>query len=494
MARRALYLFITLLLGLSAAPMARAVDATDPLARFYAQDLQWTPCRGGSLQCAWLTVPLDYARPDDKTIRLRVSKAVSKGSNRIGSLVINPGGPGGSGLDMPAYLASTLSTRVKDTFDLVGFDPRGVGRSAPITCLTGAQTTRFYAADPTPKTRAEERSIIDLGRQLARGCQTLSPQMASHVGTDETVADLDILRAALKDDRLNWLGYSYGTQIGAQYAQRFPDRIGRFVLDGAVDPSLDLMEISEGQSRGFQTALRRFADDCASRSTCPYPGNATAVLKGISSLLDRLETRSLPGTYEPLNESAAITAIFYSLYSPYNWSYLRRALAQAERGNGRGLSELANGATRRTGPNSYSGNMASAFPAISCWDAPAAPGIAGLRTAAAQWSRSAAVPRLAQAMAWSNAVCSNWFGHSPNPPAPVTSTTTSPILIVGTRFDPATPYPWAQALSRQLPTSRLLTYNGDGHTAYSAGSSCIDTAVDDYLVAGELPVAGKTCG
>lgn len=489
-----LSLFITLLLGLSATPAVHAADATDPLARFYGQSLDWSSCRSGSLQCAWLTVPLDYAHPEGRTIRLRVSKVASKGADRIGSLVINPGGPGGSGLDMPTYLASTLSTRVRDSFDLVGFDPRGVGQSAPITCLTNRQTTRYYAADPTPETRAEKKRIMDLGRLLARGCQALSPQMASHVGTDETVADLDILRAALKDEQLNWLGYSYGTQIGAQYAQRFPDRIGRFILDGAVDPSLDLMEISEGQSRGFQMALRRFARDCTSRSNCPYPGNTGAVLKGISSLLDRLETRTLPGTYEPLNESAAITAIFYSLYSPYNWTYLRRALAQAERGDGRGLSDLANGATRRTGPNSYSGNMASAFPAISCWDAPAAPGITGLSKAASQWSRHAYIPRMAKAMAWSNAVCSNWFGHSTSPPAPVTSSTSSPILVIGTRHDPATPYAWAQALSRQLPTSHLLTYNGDGHTAYKAGSSCIDTAVDDYLVTGKLPAIGKACG
>ncbi len=498
---------LSLAMGLALAAPASAVtppsspatvpsDADAPeLAAFYSQALTWSGCEDG-LTCAWLTVPLDYADPTGATIRLRVAKATATGpaAARQGSVVVNPGGPGASGVDFTSYVAQAIAARVATQFDIVGFDTRGVGQSAPVSCMTGRQTTQWLRADGSPNTSLEQRRLMELGNRLAQGCLTMSPDVARHVGSENTVRDMDVLRATLGDTRLNFLGYSYGTYLGTLYAEQFPDRVGRFVLDGALDPSLDAMQVSRGQSGGFQVAITRFAQDCIRHATCPTRTSARAVLRSINALLARLDARPMR-TKAPrdLVQAEALGAMFYSMYSPLIWPSLRSALRQAGKGDGTGLQAIADYANERTGPNSYASNMASAFPAISCWDVPAPAGEAGLRAAADEWSRTAAVPDMARMMAWGNGVCSQWFGHAARGPAPASSTTTASILVVGTTFDPATPYPWAVALSKQLTGSTLLTYRGDGHTAYGSGSRCIDRAVDAYFLTGTMPAAGTVC-
>jgi pimeloyl-ACP methyl ester carboxylesterase len=475
-------------------PSTTSADTPTELAAFYTQTLAWTPCEGG-LQCTWLTVPLDYANPAGPTIQLRVNKVPAKGpaASRQGSIVVNPGGPGGSGLDLSAYVAESIAPKVNQQFDIVGFDPRGVGKSAPITCVTGRQTTVWLASDGTPDTSAEEARMMRMSRAISNGCLNRSPNLAAHVGTDDSVRDMDILRQALGDSKLNWLGFSYGTQLGAMYTEFFPDNVGRFVLDGPVDPSLDGMQMSRGQSRGFQVALGRFAADCVTRSDCTARTKA-GVLRGINRLLERLDTTPmLAGDKQVLTQAYATEAILYSMYSPLIWPSLRVALQQAAQDNGRGLMAIADYSNARTGPNTYATNVTSAFYAINCWDDPATPGAAGLRAAAKAWSRKAKVPEAARALSWGNAPCSVWFGHSPRPLAPVSTTTTAPIVIVGTLYDPATPYPWALALHQQMPTSTLLTWNGDGHTAYGMGSKCIDSALETYLLTGAPPAPGIVC-
>ena len=470
-------------------------DYPPALAPYYTQTLEWSSC-GGDQQCSWLTVPLDYADPSGATIRIRLSRSAATGpaASRLGSLVVNPGGPGASGLEFASYVAGSLDDRVAAAYDVVGFDTRGVGRSAPITCMTGPQTTRWLRADITPDTPVEERRLMSLGARLADGCLRMSPEVARNVGSDETVRDMDIMRAALGDQTLTYLGYSYGTYLGTLYAEQFPDRVGRLVLDGAVDPSLDVMQISKGQSDGFQLALTRFARDCVTHRSCPWKGTASTVIQGINRVLARIGRTPLPThTGRDLVQSEAITAVLYSMYSPAIWPTLRQALRQAKIGDGMGLQQIADFASDRTGPNSYGSNMASAFPAIACWDSPPAPGIDGLRAAARAWSADAPVPELAKALSWGNAACSAWYGHSPRGAQPARTTTTAPILVVGTTFDPATPYAWAKALTSQLGTATLLTYRGDGHTAFGGNSRCIDDAVNRYLLTGATPAPGTVC-
>jgi pimeloyl-ACP methyl ester carboxylesterase len=484
--------------SLPAAAPATAAGVSDTatpaaLAPFYSQTLEWSGCQS-SLSCTWLTVPLDYADPTGPTIRIRVAKANARGQSQ-GAIVVNPGGPGASGLEFAASIMTSLSSTVRARYDVVGFDPRGVGKSAPIICMTGVQTTRWLALDPSPDTKAEEQALMRGAAQIPRGCLRRSPEIARHVGSEDTVRDMDVLRAALGNDRLNWLGFSYGTYLGTMYAEEFPDRVGRMVLDGALDPSLDLMQISHGQSHGFQTAMTRFAADCIQHTNCPTQESEQAVLNGINRLLVRLDRAPMKSDHTlPLLESQAISALFYAMYSPDLWPLLRYGLKQASVGDGAGLQALSDYANDKTGPTTYGSNMASAFPAISCWDAPAPPGQDGLRKAANAWSRGVAVPDMARAMSWGNAPCSQWYGHSDQAPAAAHSTTTSPILIIGTTYDPATPYWWAQALSRQLPTSGLLTYRGDGHTAFGRGTACVDSAVNTYLLDGTLPPSGTVCG
>ncbi len=472
--------------------LTATAQASAPLDSYYSQSLQWTSC-ADNRECSSMLVPIDYASPSSGDFRIAVSRVKAKGT-KIGSIVVNPGGPGAEGASFAEYAQSSVSDQVAKSYDIVGFDPRGVGKSAPVTCLTGKQTTTWLRADATPDTSAEIASYSALAASLGQGCLKFSPTRARNVGSLATVHDMDILRAVLGEKKLNYLGYSYGTYLGALYAHDFPGNVGRFVLDGAVDPSMDSMQISEGQSRAFQVAMTRFARNCSRLASCPYSGSATKVLSGINALLNRLDKHPMrTEKRETLTQSQALTALFWGMYSRDYWSNLRDALSEAARGNGTYLLMLADLSADRTGPNTYGSNQNSAFYAISCWDSPAAPDSAGLAAAARDWSSNAPVPEMAKALAWGNAPCSTWFGHSELAPAPASSTTDAPILVVGTTYDPATPYPWAVSLANQLSTARLITYVGDGHTAYGNGNGCIDSAVNDFFATGALPARGVRC-
>jgi pimeloyl-ACP methyl ester carboxylesterase len=473
----------------------RFEPVSDPrLQVFYDQGISWRTCpgKGAAVQCASVTVPLDYERPTGRTIDLALLKVPARGPSPA-SLVVNPGGPGAEGLDFAEYLGAVIDSDVRAAYDIIGFDPRGVGLSAPVECMTGKQTTRWNRTDSTPDTARERATLMSRAAQISQGCLRSDRELARFVGTENTVRDMDIIRSALGAPELNWLGFSYGTLLGALYAQEFPDRVGRMVLDGAVDPSLDAMQVSQDQSAGFQRAMQRFAADCARKSDC-VARTQQGVLERINALLRELDAAPLrTDGSRRLVQSEALTALFFSTYSTDLWPTLRTGLRQAVAGDGTTLQLLAQLANQQVGPNRYSGNMASAFYAIGCWDYPAPPDEAGLQRAAAEWSRGVAVPEMGSAMSWGNAPCSQWFEQSSRPPAEVSSETTAPILVIGTRFDPATPYAWSQALARQLATSTLLTYRGDGHTAYGDTTLCIDDIVDRYLLTGVVPEPGTTC-
>lgn len=479
---------VSLAAGTVTASPARAV-AADPLAPFTGQVLAWRDCAFG--ECATLRVPLSYDDPGAGELRIAVSRAKATGA-RLGSLVVNPGGPGEPGRGFASDLARSIDPALRRAYDIVGFDPRGVPASSAVRCMSGRGETRLRMADPSPDTAAEERALWRVSGSVAPGCLARTPAIARHVSTTDAARDLDLLRSALGDERLNWLGLSYGTQLGTRYLELFPDRAGRFVLDGAVDPALDGMAISRDQSDGFQLALRRFARDCAASRGC-VARTERGVIAAVNALLARADRRPIGRAPDTVNEAQAQAAVFLSLYSPDFWPLLRAGLREASRGDASTLRALADLAWDRTGPNRYAGGGISPFLAIACWDSPATPGIDGLRSAAREWSRGAAVPAMASAMSWGNAPCSQWLGHASEPPAPARTTTTAPVLVIGTRYDPATPYAWAVALAGQLPTSRLLTYDGDGHTAFGNDVACVDGAVRDYLLTGALPAPGTTC-
>ncbi len=464
------------LLPTASAQPHKTVERPPELATFYEQIVDWQQCQLDS--CARVQVPLDYSNPTGKTISLAVRVI---GSRDLPSLIVNPGGPGSGGIDFARGIAGVMGPAIRDTFSIVGFDPRGTGDSWPITCLTGKQTNTWLRTDTTPDTPREINQLMSQAAKIGQGCETFSRELASHVGTNDTARDLDVLREVLGNNTLNWLGFSYGTSLGTRYAELFPQQVGRMVLDGAVNPALDSMELSQGQAKGFQSALRRYNSQ--------YPGSIST----INSLLAKLDKNPMPASkQEPLVQNEALTAIFYSMYSPTLWPELNIALGKAGRGDGASLQRIAYSANDQIGPDKFATNLLSAFYAINCWDYPATPRAEGLARSARIWSKGALVPEISRAMSWGNAPCSSWFDHADTPPQPARSSTESPIVVIGTKFDPATPLSWARALNRQLPTSDLLIYVADGHTAYLSGNACVDTYVENYLVSGQTS-GDKTC-
>jgi pimeloyl-ACP methyl ester carboxylesterase len=470
--------------------------AMDPALRtFYAQKLVWTAC-GGSFQCGRLTVPLDYSRPGGDTIQLAVLRLrASTPGARIGSLVINPGGPGGSGVDFARAARSVFDASLLARYDIVGFDPRGGGASDPVRCLDDKRTDAFIAADGTPDNAAEVAQIDGLAKEFAQACEARSPKIYAHMGTRDAARDVDILRAALGDPKLYWFGFSYGTLLGATYADLFPTHIARMVLDGALDPSLSNVELIHGQAKGFELALHRFVQDCAKQADCPLPRSEQAGVDRIQQFFNGLDSKPLPTAdpKRPLTQALAMNAVLSYLYFPSygDWDQLRIGLQAALDGDGSVLLSMLDERISRNDAGHYTDNSNSALYAVSALDRPDRPNAAQSATLAAQWAKEA--PVFGAFSAWGILPFQYWGAPANDPPHEIHAPGSPPILVVGTTYDPATPYPWAQALAKQLSQGVLLTHVGDGHTGYGKGSQCTDTAVDRYLLTGVTPPVGTVC-
>ncbi|HEU4677007.1 MAG TPA: alpha/beta fold hydrolase [Motilibacteraceae bacterium] len=485
----------------SSSPTASASTATpvpsgstDPaLARFYDQKPRWAGC-GDGFQCTTIEVPIDYAHPADGSISLAVNRlpAAERG-RRLGSLVVNPGGPGGSGLDYARAASTVVSPAVRARYDVVGFDPRGVGKSTPVRCLSDRQTDVFLATDGSPDTGAEEQRLVDESKLLGQQCEKAAPKLLPHLGTVDAARDMDVLRAVLGDPKLNYLGKSYGTFLGATYAEEFPSRVGRFVLDGALDPTSSTEEVNREQALGFETALTSFVDDCLRRPDCPLPGPRQAALAEVGRILDRADAKPLSSdTGRPVTQALAVLGVVASLYDQSNgWPLLRQGLSEAKTGVGTTLLLLADFYSDRNEDGTYASNSNDVIYAVSCLDKKATGDLATLRADAASFTKVA--PRFGAYLAWSSLPCAYWPAPPTDTPHPIRAAGSGPIVVVGTLRDPATPYVWAKNLAGELANGHLLTWDGDGHTAYRRGSSCIDAAVDAYYLQGTVPPAGKTC-
>jgi pimeloyl-ACP methyl ester carboxylesterase len=470
-----------------------SAQAPAELQRYSTQQLDWQPCGDGAL-CATLRVPKDYADPTAHgDFELAVLKVPATGERR-GSLVVNPGGPGGSGAQYAAAAPGIVTSQVLDAYDVVGFDPRGVGGSDPVDCLSDAELDALIEGDPSPDDAAEVAQTLAAAERLGRGCQELSPDIAPWIDSKSVVRDMDVLRAALGEERLDYLGKSYGTTLGALYAQEFPERVGRFVLDGVLDPALTSEEVSLGQARAFETALRRFLADCLQQQDCPLA--ARTVDDGVAELqrfFDGLESQPLPGgDGRDLTQALGISAVLYYLYfPPGDWAQLRAGLADAYAGDGSTLVAMLDRRLQRDPGGVYGDNSQEAFYAVTCLDRqPAADGDPAQR---AQRFADAA-PVFGPALAWSDAVCSRWPQPPVGEPAAITAAGAAPILVVSTQYDPATPYAWGAALAQRLESAALVSSNADGHTGYRSGSTCVDDAVDAYLLDGTVPATDPRCG
>jgi pimeloyl-ACP methyl ester carboxylesterase len=475
----------------TAAADARTAPSKD-LQRFYDQQITWTSC-GDQLECGTVEVPIDYADPSAGTINLAVNKHLATG-DRKGTLVMNPGGPGIGGLQYAQAADQVFTAPVVESFDIIGFDPRGVGKSDPVHCLSGPQLDRLIAFDPSPDTLKEELQARALAKGLVRGCQQKSGALLPHVGTVDAARDLDVIRAALGEPQLDYLGFSYGTFLGATYADLFPDRVGRMVLDGAVAPEVSGLTMGLEQAKGFEGALDSFLADCLTQSDCPVGPDVAGARRQIEDLLNRTDSDPLPtASGRPLTQGLALLGLVYPLYDQANgWPVLRVALDQAiNDNNGTMLLAAADAYTRRQADGSYADNSNEAIIAVNCLDRPVHGSLAKLRAQADKFA--ALAPIFGSALAWGNLACTVWPYGAERPPHELHAKGSNPIVVVGTTRDPATPYPWAVDLAQQLDNGVLISRDGDGHTGYNAGNSCVDHAVEQYLINGVVPKDGLSC-
>ncbi|MGW4469770.1 alpha/beta hydrolase [Nonomuraea sp. NPDC004354] len=477
-------------IGLGVSLLVAACGApTTPSPDLYRQKLAWSDC-GDGFQCAELAVPLDYARPGADRLSISVIRLPATG-DRLGSLVINPGGPGGSGIEYGRAARLVVSPEVRARFDVVGFDPRGVGESSPVDCLSDERLDAFLALDATPDTTAEVAALEKGSREFARGCQAASARLLPHLGTTNAARDLDILRAALGDDRLTYLGKSYGTSLGAHYADLFPRRVRALVLDGGIDPALTRVRLNEGQAKGFSDAFRAYAEDCVAAPDCLLRSRTVdGAVAELAEVLRRTDRRPLRGGGRQVTEALATLGALTPLYDRRSWPLLSDALHAAANGDGDLLLRSADRLVGRAEDGTYT-NQTEANMAVNCVDSPYPRTTAGFAKAAEEAERK--VPGFGAFIMWSSLPCAFWLAPPTTPARPLRASGAPPILVVGTTRDPATPYGWARALAGQLESGVLVSFDGDGHTAYLNGSTCVDGLVDAYLLTGRAPREDTRC-
>lgn len=470
-----------------------AIVASAPagLDSFYAQEVVWEPCENG-FQCAKVTVPMDYAEPDGDEIQIAALRAPSTGK-KTGSLLVNPGGPGGSGYDFVKDAAGThFSQSVRANYDLVGFDPRGVKRSAPVTCMTDAERDASRAKVYALETDAGLAAALADNKAIGAQCAEQTGPVLGHIDTVSAAKDLDILRAVVNDSKLNYLGYSYGTFLGSTYASLFPDNVGRMVLDGALDPSISNEELTSGQAVAFEKAIRAYVASCQQESACPLSGNVDSGVQQIRDVINAVqETPRLAKDGRLVNATMFVSGLITPLYNDQSWPALTQALEAAMTGDVNLMLRLADLGADRAANGTYTSNSTFAFGAINCLDYPMVSDAAAMR--AEQQRLMQASPTLGYFFAYGGTNCVDWPYKNVRTPAPVEYTGESPIVVVGTTGDPATPVEWAASLRKQLGNASLMTWQGEGHTAYGRANSCLEDAVDKYFVDGTVPADNSVC-
>ena len=468
---------------------AAASDAPDGFEDYYTQTIEWSECDG--FECATVQAPLDWDDAESGSIEVALKKLPATSENPQGSLLVNPGGPGSSGISFVEQ-AGMFGFRLRAAFDVVGFDPRGVGESTPVTCLDDEAKDEFLSKDfgYTDEGIAERMAAV---RELGKACDENTGELLGEVDTQSAARDMDMLRAALGDEELNYLGFSYGTQLGATYAGLFPGNAGRLVLDGAVDVTLGSDEAATEQAVGFENALRAYVSDCLAGAECPLGGSVDSALQQIGSMVDNAAAHPVPTTSgRVVTKTLAFYGIATPLYNEANWAYLTTALQEIFwEGKGDTLLQLADSYNGRNPDGSFNSNSAEAFRAINCADGRAVEDLDTMKQQAAEILEKA--PTLGESFGYSGVECADW----PYPPAEqefdIHAKGAAPIMVIGTTNDPATPYQGAKALAKTLDSGFLVTYEGEGHTAYGRSNECISTAVEDFLVDGETPDGALTC-
>jgi len=453
--------------------------------------LSWAPC-GDGFECARAHPPVDYARAGGATADLAVVRLRASGppSVHLGTLFVNPGGPGASAVAFARGARRILAPTLLAHFDIVGFDPRGVGDSQGISCEDGPGLDRYFALDLTPDTPAEHQALVDGNRTLAQECARRNGPLLAHVDTPTAARDLDFVRASMGEDKVSYLGFSYGTYLGAVYADLFPSRVRAFVLDGAIDPALSASETNRQQAAGFERSLSAFLAQCAAQPACPFHSGGDP--KGaLARLTARVDAASLPAGSRSLTAGELPIALADSLYRPSDWPGLASALQQgAGEAKGDLLLQLSDGLTQRHQDGSY-GTLLSANAAVNCVDRPWPTRVEDYDADARRFAAES--PTFGPMEAYGGLMCAFWAAPPVDRPRPRRAAGSPPIVVVGTTEDPATPFPWAQALATQLESGVLVTHVGQGHTSLAGNSSCVRLALEAYLIRLTAPRKGLTC-
>jgi pimeloyl-ACP methyl ester carboxylesterase len=444
---------------------------------------------GVAYQCKTVQVPQDWNNKDNgKTMGISVIRARHDDQrDRIGSLLVNPGGPGGSGFDLAIYLSQGLPAEITRKFDIVGFDPRGVSRSEPVKCFTGPQLDESFGSDPDPRSQQAFDEVVAMTRGMIDSCAKKYGSRLSLYSTEQAARDIDAIRADLGEPKLTYLGYSYGTLLGATYAQLFPDKVRALVLDGAVDPTLSSVQSSESQAMGFERAFNNFTAWCtANHSRCPIDGNARAV---VTKLLEQAATN--PVGYRDGRKATPgwiLWAVISAMYTKERWPDLGSALDKLGDGQASGVFQLADAYADRDSNGEYT-NLFDANAAVNCADEAKPVNLERVRQLQNEWRQK--YPLFGPPLAVSLMTCALWpAGRDPYPVGPATGA--PPILVVGTKGDPATPYEQTPKLAAMLGVGVVLTWDGEGHTAYPE-TRCITSAVNKYLLTVQPPKEGTVC-
>ena len=465
-------------------------DYPKTLSGYYAQEINWKSCRQ-DFQCATLAVPIDYSKLSTGTFEIALLKYPARTSKKLGSLIVNPGGPGGSGVDY-AYAAEYIfSPAILDRYDIVGFDPRGVSRSAPIRCLSDKELDTNNNSDSKPDNEAEFQQILEDTKKYVENCKDKNRYLTSY-STANVARDLDILRETLGDKQLNYMGKSYGTYLGTLFAQFFPEKVGRVVLDGAVDPSISNFQQTLTQAIGFDHAFNSFAADCNARKHCTLSKDGDAAVGEMQKLFNQAAKKPFKlksKSERTLSESMMVLGTASAMYdSQSGWPQLRRAIAEAQKGYGDTFLKLADEYTGRQSDGSYPNNEFDSGAVIDCLDFNEPRTIEQITTDAKVFAAKA--PLFGPYLAYGGVTCKFFNQDTEVTTEPMV--TSNPVIVIGTTGDPATPYEWAQGLSKLLTNSRLISLTGEGHTGQGQGNACIDDQIDDFYLTGKAPTT-STC-
>ncbi|GAA2723638.1 alpha/beta hydrolase [Cellulomonas aerilata] len=474
----------------------------------------WTPCGLGSSDCATVRVPLDHDRPDGPTIDLALRRVpATSPATRIGTLFVNPGGPGDSGVDYVPGFAFAIPAAVRERFDIVGFDPRGIAGSTPVRCFGGAPDVPWGdPLAPYPETGAEEDRFIAEDRRVVHACRENAGPILRHMSTADVARDLDLLRQAVGDEQLTYVGYSYGSFLGQTYANLFPDRVRALVIDGVIDPRAWVGEGIERWTVPVETRLR--GAESAQQTLeeffrlCDEAGQGCPFAPGASYRFERLAQRLRSGPIELFDGSGTRTVtlnnlilqVFGALHSPAFWPFLAGTLAEVEAAAS--LPPVPSGAASPHAqhepdqPGRLADDLVNDFDvraAVLCADSENPRSYRRYREAADAAEAGSYFGRLWN---WRTSECAIWPAEArlDRYAGPWDAWTANPVLIVGNRFDPATGYHGAVAASQLLPNSSLVTYAGWGHGGFlAADDDCVDEAVATYLLTSATPAGDLTC-